>query len=909
MKKIISLVIIAAMLVSLLPCFAITIAADTTANTAITPDTSWYDGDTTNATANTFEIDSAAKLLGFAKLMSENKRAFVGDTVKLTADIDLNPGWDANNFTEAPANVWPQIEQDQGGIFDGQGHTVKGVYQVSDTANFAGIFGRNYGRAAEIKNVRFENCYSESSVGEGHGFFFGAITSNADVKIDNVYVDARIKNTAETGAADGIGGLIGGMPWGGSAPKLSMSNTVFAGSIEINPTKADGYMVVGGLVGTINTTNPVALTNCASYATFKGSSPAGAVTLVGGFVGCYAAVSYTLEIITSVSSCAYQITDATPTGTRSGLTYGSFVASTRYNNGCAMVKTTNILYTSDKPVVACGWILRGPLADVYTADTQTEKKEYDGILVAESTSAMVEVSALTGSAAEATITAKGFADWSAVENGLMLPTVIVEGSTGSGDEEEEEIPLEIEVPEEADVSWYSSKLNVYTLEDAADLLGFAYIVAAYNDFFAGKTIKLAADIDLNPGWDAGAEEVEIPDNIWPVCNNSQDRFAGVFDGQGHSISGIYLYSGVERAGIFGTTGDGTVAIVKNLKILNSYIESDHDGVGSIFGSSFAACTVVISNVYSEARVICNATKGGGLGIGGLIGGSTWNSKDVFNLTIEDSVFAGEVTSSFVENTQGNNGEATGANIGGILGAMNSKSVADGATLVNITNCAFYGKLLGVMPMDGNVGGLIGVNRQHMKVENCISAGSIEITTATFGSIGSVFGLLTGSAVTSLKNNLYTGDFLGSDVYIPAENDLLIQILDTADLKGSAAAALLTEKGLTEWSVTEAGYPLPTTVKDMIGNVEVPAYEPGVGVVISDEPTNPGEGEGEGDGAGDGEGEGDQTETQAPAPETQAPTTTTAPSEEESGCASVVFDGLVMTLMIAGAAVTVVKKRK
>ena len=196
MKKIISLVIIAAMLVSLLPCFAITIAADTTANTAITPDTSWYDGDTTNATANTFEIDSAAKLLGFAKLMSENKRAFVGDTVKLTADIDLNPGWDANNFTEAPANVWPQIEQDQGGIFDGQGHTVKGVYQVSDTAVFAGIFGRNYGRAAEIKNVRFENCYSESSVGEGHGFFFGAITSNADVKIDNVYVDARIKNTA-----------------------------------------------------------------------------------------------------------------------------------------------------------------------------------------------------------------------------------------------------------------------------------------------------------------------------------------------------------------------------------------------------------------------------------------------------------------------------------------------------------------------------------------------------------------------------------------------------------------------------------------------------------------------------------------------------------------------------------------
>ncbi|MBQ9145555.1 MAG: hypothetical protein IJX70_03730, partial [Clostridia bacterium] len=424
MKKLISLVIIAAMLVSILPCFAITIAADTTANTAITPDTSWYDGDTANATAATFEIDTAAKLLGVAKLMSENKRAFKGDTIKLTADIDLNPGWDANNFTEAPANVWPQIEERQALTFDGQDHTVKGIYQVSDKAQYSGIFGSLSNDPAVIKNVRFENCYSESSNGEGHGFLYGVITGSANLTVDNVYVDARIKNTAETGAADGIGGLVGGMPWGGSAPKLSMTNTVFAGSIEINPTKADGYMVVVGLVGTIKTTKPVALTNCSSYATFQGSAPAGAVTLVGGFVGCYAAVNYTLEIINSVSSCTYQITDATAAGTRSGLTYGSFVGATRYNNGCAMVKTTNVLYTSDKPVLASAWILRGPLADVYTAETQdAEKKQYDGSIVAESTSAMVEASALTGTAAEATITAKSFADWSAVENGLMLPTV------------------------------------------------------------------------------------------------------------------------------------------------------------------------------------------------------------------------------------------------------------------------------------------------------------------------------------------------------------------------------------------------------------------------------------------------------------------------------------------------------
>jgi hypothetical protein len=168
-----------------------------------------------------------------------------------------------------------------------------------------------------------------------------------------------------------------------------------------------------------------------------------------------------------------------------------------------------------------------------------------------------------------------------------------------------------------DVSWYVGHENdtTYTLDSIADLLGFALVAETNN--FAGKTIKLGKDIVLNTGKPTDWANT-APENVWkPVV-----EFAGKFDGNGHTISGVYIkkmvnYSGNwEAAGFFETLTE--TAEVCNLGIVNSYIRTDTYYTGAIAGVSYAKR---IENVYSDAYIHNTHSSGtwDGHSLGGLIG--------------------------------------------------------------------------------------------------------------------------------------------------------------------------------------------------------------------------------------------------------------------------------------------------
>jgi len=154
-----------------------------------------------------------------------------------------------------------------------------------------------------------------------------------------------------------------------------------------------------------------------------------------------------------------------------------------------------------------------------------------------------------------------------------------------------------------DTSWYDTKKDTYVLTDAADLYGFAYLSNGTD--FAKKTIKLGADITVNSG-NAADWANAAPALAWRPIASKNLPFAGTFDGQMHTISGIYVNADERNSGFFSATGE--TSVVKNLKIANSYLTSTAGELGSVAGQGRGT----FDTVYSEAIVVGNSANTGGL---------------------------------------------------------------------------------------------------------------------------------------------------------------------------------------------------------------------------------------------------------------------------------------------------------
>lgn len=195
---------------------------------------------------------------------------------------------------------------------------------------------------------------------------------------------------------------------------------------------------------------------------------------------------------------------------------------------------------------------------------------------------------------------------------------------------------------------------------------------ANNNTLANFIFVMTGGIDLE-----GSET----DQFTPI-GNKDNPFSGIFDGNGHTITGLYINSTSNYQGLFG--------YCKNGCIKNVCVKGEVKGfnlAGGICGYLMAG---VVENCVSYVDVSGTQT------VGGICGQVNSNS------TIKNCINLGKIT-------------GTNSIIGGISG---------NGTNSQISNCANLGEVTGV----SNYGGILGYGNsnstQKCTIDYCYNAGSV-----------------------------------------------------------------------------------------------------------------------------------------------------------------------------------------
>lgn len=176
-----------------------------------------------------------------------------------------------------------------------------------------------------------------------------------------------------------------------------------------------------------------------------------------------------------------------------------------------------------------------------------------------------------------------------------------------------------------DIGWYigHEKDTKFEISTAAQLAGLAQLVngtAKDSDnktiaavTFSGKTIILTEDINLN------TDDVPASGNEWTPIVNSDNSFNGIFDGDGHTVGGLYVPDTTECPGLFGMGGDD--AVIRNLIVVGTICagESAGDacvGVGGICAASYGK----VQNCGFYGTIKADDSVYNELLVGGIAGG-------------------------------------------------------------------------------------------------------------------------------------------------------------------------------------------------------------------------------------------------------------------------------------------------
>ncbi|MBR6270578.1 MAG: hypothetical protein IKR26_00260 [Lachnospiraceae bacterium] len=244
-----------------------------------------------------------------------------------------------------------------------------------------------------------------------------------------------------------------------------------------------------------------------------------------------------------------------------------------------------------------------------------------------------------------------------------------------------------------DLSYWTPKTTggtvnttVKTIAYPSQLMGYALASKSYN--FNGRTLSLTDDIDMS-----GYGE-------WPMFGSTGKYFIGSINGNGHTLSGLYVNTVSETLSPAVPTGFVSIlyltASVSDLTISDSSFSNNTAFTGAVAGRVLEGAAISGVHVTSDVTVSGYDQVGG---IAGTIKGTVqtcWSEADV--------ILTGESTDL--------------RTAGGIVGTVlvpTSNSIAD---------CLFTGS---VTATDSIVGGILGATRNsntNVSITGCVSAGTL-----------------------------------------------------------------------------------------------------------------------------------------------------------------------------------------
>ena len=264
--------------------------------------------------------------------------------------------------------------------------------------------------------------------------------------------------------------------------------------------------------------------------------------------------------------------------------------------------------------------------------------------------------------------------------------------------------------------------------------------------------KLTADIDLKNYCHAAEDGKELLS--WLPIGNDVYRWKGKMDGQGHTISNLYIKTAQNYVGLFGYTDGATIQdlIFDNAKVENvSTTNTKTDNTGILAGLAYGKSPLHIRGI----KTTNNCTVIGQEDTGGIVGSANINLENCENhSSVKGTRSVGGIAGSSTQrnirrSTNYGTVENNNSDIGGITGYAYDTSIED---------CANYGKITST---GWSTGGIAGQTLFNGSIQNVFSYGDVTNTNDKPGIIiGYVRGTLTAKGIVAYnKEALLNNSFV------------------------------------------------------------------------------------------------------------------------------------------------------